>query len=137
MTDLPIAIRRALKEKTWRGERKQVETKLRHSEAHYRALVGNLAYGICRCGMEGQFLDVNQAMVSMLGYSSSEELLAVNLAGEILVDPVRRARLLGELGEKSNVDPLEADWKRKDGTSLKVRLSGREVSTEEAKSRRL
>jgi diguanylate cyclase (GGDEF)-like protein/PAS domain S-box-containing protein len=133
VADLPIAIRRALKENTWRGERKQVETKLRYSEAHYRALVGNLAYGICRCGMEGQFLDVNQAMTAILGYASREELLAVNLAGEILMDPARRAQLLGESGDKDRVDPLEVDWKRKDGTSLKVRLSGREVSTEEGK----
>ena len=119
VADLPIAIRRALKENTWRGERKQVESKLRHSEAHYRALVGNLAFGICRCGMEGQFLDVNQAMATMLGYSSREDLLAVNLASEILADPVRRMRLLGELGEEDRADPLEVDWKRKDGTSLK------------------
>lgn len=133
VADLPIAIRRALKEKTWRGERKQVETKLRYSEAHYRALVGNLAYGICRVGRDGQFLDVNQALATILGYSSKEELLAVNLAGEILADPVKRAQLLGELAEKNRVDPLEADWKRKDGTTLKVRLSGREVSTEEGK----
>jgi diguanylate cyclase (GGDEF)-like protein/PAS domain S-box-containing protein len=133
IADLPVAIRRALKEKSLRGERSRVEKKLQHSEAHYRALVANLAYGICRCGLGGEFLDVNQAMATMLGYASREELLAMNLAGDILHDPSRRAQLLGELGEKVRVDPLEVDWKRQDGTSLKVRLSGREVSTDDGK----
>jgi diguanylate cyclase (GGDEF)-like protein/PAS domain S-box-containing protein len=83
--------------------------------------------------MEGEFLDVNNAMAAMLGYASREELLAVNFAGDILRDASRRAQLLGELGENDQVHPLETDWKRKDGTSLKVRLSGRAVSTEEGK----
>jgi diguanylate cyclase (GGDEF)-like protein/PAS domain S-box-containing protein len=133
VADLPIAIRRALKENTWRGAHKQVETKLLDSEAHYRALVGNLAYGICRCGMDGQFLDVNHAMETIFGYASREELLAVNLAGDILKDPVRRAQLLGEEVRHDRTDPLEVEWKRKDGSNLKVRLSGREVSTEDGR----
>jgi diguanylate cyclase (GGDEF)-like protein/PAS domain S-box-containing protein len=130
---LPIAIRRALKEATFHGERNRVVKKLQHSEAHYRALTGNLAFGICRCGMEGQFVDVNHALVTMLGYASKEELLGANLAAEILHNPSRRLQLLGEVGEKGRVDPLEINWSRKDGTSLKVRLSGREVNTGEGK----
>ena len=77
---LPVAIRRALSDDKLREERDQTEKKLRHSEARYRALVGNLAYGMCRCSVKGKFLDVNQALVTMLGYPSREELLAVNLA---------------------------------------------------------
>jgi len=50
-----------------RVERDRAEKHLRHSEARYRALVGNLNYGICRCGAEGKFLDVNQTLVTMLG----------------------------------------------------------------------
>jgi len=36
-------------------------------EARYRALSGNLSYGICRCDLDGRFLEVNEAMVKMLG----------------------------------------------------------------------
>jgi diguanylate cyclase (GGDEF)-like protein/PAS domain S-box-containing protein len=127
---LPVAIRRALSENKLREERDETEKKLRHSEARYRALVGNLAYGMCRCSDKGRFLDVNQALVTMLGYSSREELLGANHASDIFCDAAKRARLLGDSIEQDSADPLEIEWKRKDGTTLKVRLSGREVTNE-------
>ena len=124
---LPVAIRRALNENHLREQRDRTEKRLRHSEARYRALVENLAYGICRCNIRGKFLDVNPALTTMLGYASREALLAVNLAAEVLGDPSRRAQLLGQSTEQHDAAPLETDWKRKDGATLKVRLSGREV----------
>ena len=131
---LPIAIRRALRENNLREERDQSEKNLRRSEARYRALVGNLTYGMCRCSSKGKFLDVNQALVTMLGYVSREELLTANHASEILCDASKRAQLLGCSPGKDGqdgADPLEIEWKRKDGTLLKIRLSGREVSSED------
>ena len=127
---LPVAIRRALSDNNLREERDQTEKKLRHSEARYRALVGNLTYGMCRCSIKGKFLDVNPALVTMLGYASREELLAVNLAPDILCDPSRLAQLLTPFVEPDRADPLEVEWKQKNGTILKVRLSGRKVSDE-------
>jgi diguanylate cyclase (GGDEF)-like protein/PAS domain S-box-containing protein len=127
---LPVAIRRALSDCKLREERDQTEKKLRHSEARYRALVGNLTYGMCRCSIKGKFLDVNPALLAMLGYASREELLTVNLATDILCDPSKRAQLLGHSVAQDNPDSLEIEWKRKDGTALKVRLSGREVTNE-------
>jgi diguanylate cyclase (GGDEF)-like protein/PAS domain S-box-containing protein len=128
---IPVAILRAFNENTLRAERNRVEKRLQRTEAHYQALMGNSAFGICRCGMQGQFMDVNWALVAMVGCESKEELLKSNLAAEILHDPSNRAQLLGEVGENGRVDPLEIAWGRKDGTSLTVRLSGQEVYTEE------
>jgi diguanylate cyclase (GGDEF)-like protein/PAS domain S-box-containing protein len=127
---IPVAIRRAISDNKLREERRETEKKLRHSEARYRALVGNLAYGMCRCNIKGKFLDVNQALVTMLGYQSEEELLAVNLGTDILSDLPKRTQLLGHLSDQDQVDPLEVEWKRKDGRALTVRLSGREVTQE-------
>ena len=123
---LPVAIHRALDEKALRDERDRAQNGLRHSEARYRALAGNLSYGICRCDLDGKFLEVNGAMVKMLGYASREELLAVNLASDLIQDPGKRAQLLGQPDQQGSVDPIEMEWKRKDGTTLKVRLSGQE-----------
>src|SRR5579863_624309 len=127
---LPVAIRRALSENHLREERDRTEKRLRHSEARYRALVGNLIYGICRCNIKGKFLDVNPALATMLGYASREELLALNLAADVLADPAKRAQLLGRSAELNGSNPLETEWKRKNGATIKVKLSGREVKSE-------
>ena len=128
---LPVAVHRALDEKALREERDRAQNGLRHSEARYRALAGNLSYGICRCDLHGKFLEVNEAMVKMLGYASREELLGVNLASDLIQDPVRRPQLLGQPDLQGSVDPIEVEWKRKDGTTLKVRLSAQQVRGEQ------
>jgi diguanylate cyclase (GGDEF)-like protein/PAS domain S-box-containing protein len=128
---LPVAVHRALDEKALRDERDRAQSGLRHSEARYRALAGNLSYGICRCGLDGKFLEVNEAMVKMLGYASKEELLGVNLASDLIQDPVKRAQLLGQQDQQGSVDPVETEWRRKDNTTLKVRVSGQEVMGEQ------
>ena len=128
---LPVAVHRALAEKALRDQRDRAEKELRHSQARYRALAGNLSYGICRCSVEGKFLEVNEAMLRMLGYESREELLALGLMDDIIQDPGRRAQLLGQSGADALIDPIEIEWKRKDHSALKVRLSGREVVSEQ------
>jgi len=127
---LPVAVHRALAEKALRDQRDHAEKELRHSQAHYRALAGNLSYGICRCSVEGKFLEVNEAMLRMLGYESREELLALGLMDDIIQDPGRRAQLLGQSSADAVIDPIGIEWKRKDHATLKVRLSGREVVSE-------
>ncbi len=128
---LPVAVHRALDEKTLRDQRDRAEKDLLRSEARYRALAGNLSYGICRCSLDGSFLEVNEAMIRMLGYGSREELLALDLARDIIQDPGRRAQLLGQTGAGALVDPIEIEWKRKDHAIMKIRLSGREVLSQQ------
>ena len=128
---LPVAVHRALAEKALRDQRDRAEKELRHSQARYRALAGNLSYGICRCSVDGKFLEVNEAMLRMLGYNSSEELLALGLMYDIIQDSGRRAQLLGQSGADGLVDPIEIEWKRKNHATVKVRLSGREVLSEQ------
>ena len=128
---LPVAVHRALHEKALRDQRDRAEKDLRRSEARYRALAGNLSYGICRCSLDGRFLEVNETMIRMLGYGSKEELLALDLARDIIQDPARRAQLLGQTGAHPLADPIEIEWKRNDHSTMKVRLSGREVLSEQ------
>src|SRR4029077_3668921 len=111
-------------------QRDRAEKDLRRAEARYRALVGNRSYGICRCSRDGRFLEVNDAMMRMLGYGTREELLGEDLARDMIQDPFRRAKLLGQSSMDTPAEPMEIEWKRKDHTLLKVRLSGREVLDE-------
>src|SRR5258707_2427033 len=106
---LPVAVHRALDEKALRDQRDRAERDLRRSEARYRALAGNLSYGICRCGLDGGFMEVKEAMIRMLGSESKEEVLVQGLACEIIQDPFRRAQLLGYSGANAEVDPIEME----------------------------
>jgi diguanylate cyclase (GGDEF)-like protein/PAS domain S-box-containing protein len=127
---LPLAVAIAVERTSQRREQDRVEKELRHSEAHYRALLENPTYGICRFDMSGQFLDVNEALVTMLGYGSKQELMAANLATDIIRDPVERSQLFERYRQTGHVELIEVEWKRKDGTPMKVRLSGRQVAIE-------
>jgi len=128
ISHLPVAIHRAQDEKALREERNRAEKELGRSEARYRALAGNPNYGICRCALDGKFLEVNETMVSMLGYASREELLARNLGSDIVQDPARWKQLFAPSGNGGLVEPIEMEWQGKDHTILKVRLSGQEVT---------
>jgi diguanylate cyclase (GGDEF)-like protein len=119
-----------LNEKKLRAELKEAGKALRHSQSLYRALVENPAYGICRCDEEGKFLDVNQALLAMLGYETKEELLAANRACEVVLDLGPGIPLAGRFPETVRIDPVEIEWKRKNSTTLKARLSGRGVFDE-------
>lgn len=127
---LPLVVALAAEKKAWCEERNNAEKELRHSEAHYRALVENPTYGICRFDVDGRFLDVNEALVKMLGYETKQELLAVNLATEIVRDPIERAQLFESYRKSGNVGLIEIEWRRKNGTPMTVRLSGRQVGLE-------
>jgi diguanylate cyclase (GGDEF)-like protein/PAS domain S-box-containing protein len=125
LAQLPMAVRRVLNEKKLREELQEAGKALRHSQSLYRALVENPAYGICRCDPQGRFLDVNQALLTMLGYETKEQLLAANRDSEIVLDLGLGAPLAGSSPESVKIEPVEVEWKRKNGTSLKARLSGR------------
>jgi len=124
IAQLPMAVRRVLNEKRLRAELEEAGKALRHSQSLYRALVENPAYGICRCDAEGKFLDVNQALVTMLGYETKEDLLAANRASEIVLNLGPGAPLAGRMPETMQIEPVEIEWRRKNGTTLKARLSG-------------
>lgn len=122
---LPMAVRRALNEKKLRDELEDARKALQHSQSLYRALVDNPAYGIYRCGADGELLHVNQALVTMLGYDSTEELLAANRASVIIPNLRKNLPFSVSSGERQHIEPVEIEWVRKDGTILKVRLGGR------------
>jgi len=100
---------------------------LRRSEINFRSLVTNAPYGICRCDSAGQLLDTNPALRAMLGYSSPKELAGTHL-GTLYADTQHWFELADYLRTAAAFNGLIAEWKRKDGVSTVVRVSGRAVS---------
>jgi diguanylate cyclase (GGDEF)-like protein/PAS domain S-box-containing protein len=126
LSQLPLAVRRLLNEKKLRGELEEAKKALRHSQSLYRALADNPTYGIYRCDADGLLLDVNLALVTMLGYQSRAELMEANRDSEIIQSLCGHAFSRG-VPDTKRIEPIEVEWKRKDGTTLKARLSGRGI----------
>jgi len=108
-------------------ERMVAERALRVSEHSYRSLIEEAPYAICRCTVDGQLLQVNRAMIEMLGYDSSSE-------GELLIRDLPLifgdggfAALRKALLEGSGVNGLEATWLLRDGREIRVIASGRAI----------
>ena len=106
---------------------------LRRSEMNFRSLVTNAPYGICRCDSAGQLLDANPALLTMLGYSSTSELVGKHL-GALYSDTHRWFELADYLRSAAPFNGLIAEWKRKDGITILVRVSGRAVCNDERKT---
>jgi len=94
---------------------------LRESEALYRTLVEKLPDGVYKSTHDGKFVDVNPALFKMLGYSSKEELMAVDIKSQLYFNPGDRDSLvLDEKLEEMGIYPL----KKKDGSAIWVEDHG-------------
>jgi len=76
---------------------------------------------------------VNPALQKMLGYATQEELSHANLATDIYRNPEEHRRA-NELFAGTTGFDVEVEWKRKDGTPLKARCSGRLIEDEQGES---
>ncbi len=110
--------------------RKRDEEALRESEARYRSQVQSAVYGIYRSNLQDHFIEVNPALVAMLGYDLVDEVLALKLSTEVYADPWQRAALLEEHKRAARISGVDVRWKRKDEKVIQVRLSGRGIFNE-------
>jgi two-component system, cell cycle sensor histidine kinase and response regulator CckA len=114
---------------TLRDEHARAQEALRLSETRNRDLVENSIYGIFRVSAEGSFLDGNPALLRILGCASTEDLLALNLARDVFRFPEQYSQLNGTCKQNGQVQRTEAEWRRRDGGLVTVRLSVRRLHT--------
>jgi two-component system cell cycle sensor histidine kinase/response regulator CckA len=124
---LPVAIRQAQDAKLMREAESRAVQALRESEARYRGLVNNATYGMYWVTIDGALLSVNPALARMLGFDSTEELLALGSSDALFRDPALRDRLLLEYMNSGRVESM-AEWKCKDGKIIHVHLNGRRTT---------
>ena len=105
-----------------------VETnrRLRESEARYRNLVDRAVYGIFRCS-GGRFQEANPALVRMLGYTDVAEVLNLDMVSGVFCDSRNYSELSEKLAQTGSLEGFEVNWKKKNGETIIVRLSGRLV----------
>ena len=90
---------------------------LRKNEARFTELFESLQEGIYITTPEGTLLEVNPAIVRMLGYDSKEELLKRKVA-EIFVDTEERKSFINDVERQPMLQGHEITLIRKDGTSI-------------------
>src|SRR6266705_2451679 len=90
---------------------------LRRNEARFTELFESLQEGIYITTPEGLILEVNPALVRMLGYDSKEELLKRQVS-EIFVDQAERKSVQEQVERQAMIQGREITLIRKDGTSI-------------------
>ena len=101
-------------------EQKKIEEAARLGEQRYRTLFEDIPVGLYRSTPDGILIDVNPAMVAMLGYRSREALLATP-ATSFYIDPTDRLRWTAQLANSGVVRDFEVRMRRADGAEIWVR----------------
>jgi len=102
-------------------ERKKAEKALNESEIIYRNLVQRIPDGVYKSTPEGKFLDVNPAMVKMLGYESKEDMLKIDIKKELYFEESHRdSNVLNPYNEEKAIFEL----RKKDGSGIWVEDHG-------------
>jgi len=95
-------------------------TDRREAERRYRELFDHIQEGLFFSTPEGRFIEVNDALVTMLGYSSREELLQVDIPTQIYFSAEDRQSQSDALEKDGHVRNFEVTLRRKNGSPIYV-----------------
>jgi len=101
-------------------EQRKAAEALKLGEQRYRQLFEDTPIGLYRSTPDGQFIDVNPAMVAMLGYWNRETLLTTP-APSLYVDPQDRRRWSAQRPGEVRVLDLDVRMRKADGKVIWVR----------------
>lgn len=95
------------------------DTTDRHvAEEKYRMLFEQAQEGVFVATLEGKLLDCNDALVTMLGYSSRDELMALDMGSVLYAVAEEREAFRKEIEAHNYVRNFEVTVRRKDGMLL-------------------
>jgi PAS domain S-box-containing protein len=107
------------------SESKQAEENLAKSEANYRGLVDNSIVGVFSTTVDGRFIFVNDAMVRMFDFETSEQMIKER-APALWRDPGNRERMLADLQKHGSVTNFEATAITHTGRHIHVLFSAKQ-----------
>ena len=93
-------------------------TDRREAERRYRELFDNVQEGVFFSSPEGHFIEVNDALVRMLGYESREKVLRLDLNTQVYLSTEQRDEILRRLQEEGTVRNFEVTLCRCDGSVI-------------------
>jgi diguanylate cyclase (GGDEF)-like protein/PAS domain S-box-containing protein len=108
-------------------ERTHTLLALKASEQRYRELFQNVTAGVFQTTADGKFMAANPALIRMLGYSSEDELLELDISRDVYMDPDHRQNWIRAMQEDGEVRNAELILKRRDGSKIVVLENSRAV----------
>ena len=96
------------------------------SDERYRNLFDEIPVGVYRSTPGGVFVDVNPALVEMLGYESQEALLATHVI-DLYLNPEDREYWQHQILSRQGRYDFETPMRKRDGTIIWVRDSSRVI----------
>jgi len=98
-------------------------TDRREAEQRYRELFDNIQEGLFFTTPDGRFIEVNDALVRMLGYDSREELLQADVPAQIYISPDRRSEIIHLMEQQGTLRNYHETLRRKDGSLIHVLMN--------------
>lgn len=99
------------------------DEKLKSSKESYQRLFTHVGCGVFISSKKGRFLDVNPALLKMLGYQDKEEFLSLDLATDVYLRPEDRRKYTQIIEKTGRVVDYEVKWRRRDGHILHILLT--------------
>ncbi len=97
-------------------ERIKAQRALREAEEKYRNIFERAVEGIFQSTLDGTFLEVNPALLKILGYDTVGEVVGVTgLANRVMCDGEQRQRYFGNLRRDGYVSNYEYRGRKRDG----------------------
>jgi PAS domain S-box-containing protein len=98
-------------------------TDRREAERRYRELFDNIQEGLFFATPDGRFIEVNDALVRMLGYATREELLQADPRSQIYTSPQGHQHLIERLFEEGVVRNHEETLRHREGSTVHVLIN--------------
>jgi PAS domain S-box-containing protein len=132
--ELSATLRRCFERVDLEQRNKQMLSALHESEERYRSIFENALEAIFRITPAEGFIDVNPALVQMLGYDSREEVMALDLHKDLYADPQELRNLVDQHCSKKVVRNFEVVWKKKNGGLITVSIDSRIIYDAEGRA---
>lgn len=111
-------------------ERKIFERELRASEEKLRRLFERVRHGLFISSKEGRFLECNQALLDMLGYTDKKDFLRIDILREVYANPKDREMFIEIIKRNGFVKDMEVEFKKKNGEKITVLLTGYPITND-------
>lgn len=99
------------------------------AEERYRSIFENAVEGIYQTSPDGQYLDINPALVKIYGYKSASDLRngITDIDGQLYVEAGKRSEFVELMNRQGIVKNFEAQVRRRDGEIIWISENAREV----------